>query len=40
MIDRGRVAEQGTHDELLAAGGDYADLIAHQRNDRVAITGR
>lgn len=26
VIDQGQVAEQGTHDELLAAGGLYADL--------------
>lgn len=29
VIERGRVAEQGDHDELLALGGYYADL--HQR---------
>jgi ATP-binding cassette subfamily B protein len=28
VIDDGRVAEQGTHDELLAAGGHYAALYA------------
>ena len=28
VLDRGRVAETGTHDELLAAGGRYAALVA------------
>ena len=26
MLDHGRIVEQGTHDELLAAGGAYAAL--------------
>ncbi len=30
VLDRGGVAEQGTHDELLAAGGVYAGLYAAQ----------
>jgi len=28
VLDRGRVEETGTHDELLAAGGRYAALVA------------
>ena len=30
VMDQGRIAEQGTHDELLAAGGLYARLWARQ----------
>ena len=26
LVDDGRIAESGTHDELVAAGGRYADL--------------
>ena len=29
-LDQGRVIESGTHDELLAQGGLYAQLVAHQ----------
>ena len=28
MFDRGRLVEQGIHDELIAAGGVYAGLHA------------
>jgi ATP-binding cassette subfamily B multidrug efflux pump len=30
VMDRGRIAEQGSHEELLAAGGLYARLWARQ----------
>ncbi|QIM21784.1 ABC transporter ATP-binding protein [Phycicoccus sp. HDW14] len=33
VIDAGRVAESGTHDELVAAGGTYAGLWAIQTGD-------
>jgi ABC-type multidrug transport system fused ATPase/permease subunit len=26
VLDDGRIAEQGSHDELLASGGIYSDL--------------
>jgi len=30
VLDQGRIVEQGTHDELVAAGGLYAELWARQ----------
>ncbi len=30
VLDEGRIVEQGTHDTLLAAGGFYARIAAHQ----------
>lgn len=32
VLDQGRVAERGTHDELIAHPGPYADLVAQQNN--------
>ena len=30
VLDDGRIIERGTHDELIAAGGEYADLYERQ----------
>jgi ATP-binding cassette subfamily B protein len=41
VVDDGRIVERGTHDELLAAGGRYADLyrtqFAEDDEDRAAV---
>ena len=31
LMDDGRVVERGTHDDLMAARGLYADMVARQR---------
>jgi ATP-binding cassette subfamily B protein len=36
VLDEGRVAERGTHDELLELGGLYADLWQRQAAERLA----
>ena len=36
VIDGGRIAEQGTHDELVAAGGRYAGMFRAQAQGYVA----
>ena len=34
VVDRGRVIERGTHEQLLEAGGIYASLYEHQFRDQ------
>ena len=38
VLDRGEIAERGTHDELLALGGRYAALVSRDA-DLVAVGG-
>ena len=39
VMQAGRIAERGTHDELLARGGLYADLYWRQFHDEVRVPG-
>jgi ABC-type multidrug transport system fused ATPase/permease subunit len=34
VLDHGAVAEIGTHDELMARNGRYAELMSHQSGER------
>ena len=37
VLERGRIVEQGSHDALLARGGIYAALWAHQSGGFLAL---
>ena len=39
VLDQGRIVQQGTHAELLAAGGLYADLYHTQFAPEAAAAG-
>ena len=30
VLDKGKIVERGTHDELYARGGYYADLVSNE----------
>lgn len=40
VVDAGRIAERGTHDELMAASGLYADLYQRQFRDDPVVAAR
>ena len=38
VLDKGKIIEDGKYDELIAANGFFAELVARQRLDDVAET--
>jgi energy-coupling factor transporter ATP-binding protein EcfA2 len=37
VLDRGRIAERGTHDELVARGGIYARMVGVQTGSVLGV---
>lgn len=40
MLDKGRIIEDGSYDELIAQGGFFSGLVARQRLDDEAFVGK
>ena len=39
-LENGRIAEDGTYDELIAKNGKFAELVARQRLDDTGFVGK
>jgi ABC-type multidrug transport system fused ATPase/permease subunit len=37
VLEKGRVVEHGSHDDLMALGGRYRDLLLFQRNHAIKV---
>lgn len=40
VLSKGKIVEDGSYDELMALGGDFAELVARQRLDDTAYVGK
>ena len=40
MLDKGRIIEDGSYEELIAKNGTFAELVARQRLDDTAYVGK
>ena len=40
VLDKGRIIEDGSYDELIAQGGFFSGLVARQRLDDEAFVGK
>ncbi len=40
VLDKGKIVEDGSYEELIARGGDFAELVARQRLDDTAYVGK
>lgn len=37
MLEKGRIIEEGSHEELMSLGGKYAKMYRRQANNYLAI---